>query len=356
MMKVLITGGGTGGHVYPAVALIRYWREVDPSVEFVYVGSKRGIEKKIIEKEDIKFIEQEVYGLVRKVTPKNIKVIYKLFKSYRHSKKILKTYRPDVVLGMGGYVSAPTIMASTKMKVKTVLHEQNSYPGLVNRRFAKKVDKVAICFKHVKQYLPKEKVVLTGNPRASEVLTDNRVDLRKYALDNSVKTVLIYGGSGGARLINNTVIELANGYSELNYQVLLVTGERYFDEINDQINHKRVVVTPYISNMPELLNTVDLVVCRSGATTIAELESIGVPSVLIPSPNVTANHQYYNAMSLVDTGGAVMIEESTLSAEALYQKINEILENPIKYENMKVALSKNSVKDAAQKLMQILID
>jgi len=146
-MKVLITGGGTGGHVYPAVSLIRYWQKIDPTVEFIFVGSTRGIEKKILANEDVKFIEQDVQGLIRSITLKNFVVIYKLLKAYRQSKKLIKQHKPDVILGMGGYVSAPTIMASTKLKLKTVLHEQNSYPGLVNKRLAKKVDKIAICIK-----------------------------------------------------------------------------------------------------------------------------------------------------------------------------------------------------------------
>lgn len=354
-MKILMTGGGTGGHIYPALAFIHYVQKVDPTCEFMYVGAKRGLENKIIPKTGIPYAMLEIQGFKRSLSLDNVKTLQLFFKSVGEGKKILKQFKPDVVIGTGGYVSGAMVYAASRLKIPTVIHEQNSVPGMTNKFLARFVNRVAITFPDVATYFPKEKVVLTGNPRASEVeKTQNPQILESYHLQPDKKTVLIFGGSQGARKINEGVKEALAGFAKENYQVLYATGERYFSTFNEEKIPENVKVVPYIENMMEVLGNVDVLVGRAGATSIAEFTALGLPAILIPSPYVTNDHQRKNAESLVKVGAVKMIADADFSGTTLLKTLDGLLENPETLVKMGTAAKKEGQPDAAKKLYQVV--
>lgn len=297
-MKVAVSGGGTGGHIYPALALIREIQKKDENVEFLYIGTEKGLESKLVPRENIPFKSIHITGFKRRISFENVKTILRFLKGVRDSKKMLKEFKPDVVIGTGGYVCGPVVYAAAKMGIPTIVHEQNSVPGLTNKFLSRYVDKIAICFEEAREFFPEQKVALTGNPRASEVLGQDGIKGRLSAgLKLKIPTVLIFGGSRGARPINEAVVKSLTELSGKPYQVLYVTGDVHFEDVQKEVelvgNPENVIIKPFIHNMPEVLSGVDLTVARAGATTLAELTSLGIPSILIPSPYVTDNHQEY---------------------------------------------------------------
>ncbi|MBM7659455.1 UDP-N-acetylglucosamine--N-acetylmuramyl-(pentapeptide) pyrophosphoryl-undecaprenol N-acetylglucosamine transferase [Bacillus mesophilus] len=358
-MKVLISGGGTGGHIYPALALIKEIKKQEPSASFLYMGTELGLENKIIsQEEDIPFKAIHITGFKRKVSIENIKTIYRFLKGVHESKKVIKSFRPDIVIGTGGYVCGPVVYAAAKLKVPTVIHEQNSVPGLTNKFLSRYVDQIAICFKEALPFFPSNKVKLTGNPRASEVIQNQGVDKEMLGLNPNKKTVLIVGGSRGARPINDTCIAALPQFKQQKYEVLYITGEIHYDKVKEEIeregNPTNIIVKPFLHNMPDYLQNVDLIVARAGATTLAEITALGVPSILIPSPYVTNNHQEKNAASLEKNGAAVLLRESELSGETLLHEIHGIVGNEAKWKEMKGNAIELGIPDAADKLYQLI--
>lgn len=361
-MKILLSGGGTGGHIYPALALMRRIKSIQPDAEFLYVGTERGLESMIVPKAGVPFRSVEIQGLRRSLSMDNIKTIYLMLTSVKKSKKIIKEFQPDVVIGTGGYVCAPVLYAASRLGIPTVIHEQNSVAGVTNKFLARFVDRIAICFEDVREDFVKysEKVVYTGNPRAQEVVEETEItSLTDYGLEDTLPTVLVFGGSRGAEKINQSMIEATSPFVGKNMQAILVSGETHFEKINAQINSlvpqaKNVKVVSYIDNMPALFRKVDLVVCRSGATTLTELTALGIPSVLIPSPYVTANHQLKNAESLAKNGAALILEETELNGNRLFEMIDELLTNPTKREKMSIRAIELGVPDAADRLFKVM--
>jgi len=358
-MKILVSGGGTGGHIYPALALINELKKQDPTVECLYVGTENGLEKGIVSKNGIPFKSIVITGFKRSISIENFKTIYRFLKGVSDSKKIIKEFKPDVVVGTGGYVCGPVVYAAAKLGIPTVIHEQNSIPGLTNKFLNRYVTKVAICFEDVANYFNQEKVVFTGNPRASEVLgTDNSDVLENIGLKKGKKTVLIVGGSRGARPIHEAFLENIDKIGEKTYQFLYVTGEVHYESVIEKINlagnPDNVVIKPFLHNMPEILREVDLVVSRAGATTLAELTALGKPSILIPSPYVTNNHQEVNARSLEKNGAAIVILEKEFNGKKFIKQIEDVLLYPLKLEEMQKASLKMGVPDAANRLVDVL--
>ncbi|PTL39710.1 undecaprenyldiphospho-muramoylpentapeptide beta-N-acetylglucosaminyltransferase [Alkalicoccus saliphilus] len=326
-MKVLISGGGTGGHIYPALALIRHL-EKEHEAEFLYVGTEKGLEASIVPKAGIKFKSVHITGFRRKLSAENVKTVLRFLKAVKTARKYIEEFKPDIVIGTGGYVCGPVVYAASKAGVPTIIHEQNSVPGLTNKFLARYVDKIAVSFNEAENYFPKEKVVFTGNPRASEAAETKGSGgaLKAVGLSNELPTVLIVGGSRGARPINEAVMSAFPSWDGQDFQVVYVTGEVHYEEIAADLKEKeteKLKAVPYIDDMPSLLKEVNLVVARAGATTLAELTALGLPSILVPSPYVTNNHQFKNAKALVDKGAAVLIEENSLNAESLTQAIQQ---------------------------------
>ncbi|KQL54718.1 UDP-diphospho-muramoylpentapeptide beta-N-acetylglucosaminyltransferase [Heyndrickxia shackletonii] len=358
-MKIIISGGGTGGHIYPALALIRTIKKEHPDTEFLYIGTEKGLESSIVTRENIPFKSIHITGFKRSLSLENFKTITRFLKGVRECKKMIKSFKPDVVIGTGGYVCGPVVYAAAKQKVPTIIHEQNSVPGLTNKFLSRYVNKVATCFEDAGEFFPKEKVVLTGNPRASEVIGESKPDiLKKYGLQPNKSTVLIFGGSRGARPINEAVIRNLAQFSQKSYQVLYVTGDVHFSEVEKEVSligrSDNISVVPFIHDMPEVLRAVDLVVSRAGATTLAELTALGLPSILIPSPYVTNNHQEKNARALTKTCAATLVLENELSGPKLLQEIDGILLNIDNRNKMKDAAKKLGIPDASNRLFKVM--
>jgi len=358
-MRIVISGGGTGGHIYPALAYIRHVKEIHPNCQFLYIGTKEGLESKIVPRENIPFETIHITGFKRKLSFDNVKTIARFLKGVRDSKKLLKEFQPDIVIGTGGYVCGPVVYAAHKLKIPTIIHEQNSIPGLTNKFLSKYVNKIAISFPESESFFPKEKVVLTGNPRGSEVLgKDGHLAKQSIGLHKDKNSVLIFGGSRGAKPINDAVIEMIPIVKERDYQLLYITGEVHYNDVIQKVEKngsipENVKILPFLHNMPEVLAGMDLVVARAGATTIAELTSLGVPSILIPSPYVTNNHQEKNARALAENHAAKMLLEKDLTGKTLINEIDTIINHKEKLEEMKEASKKLGIKDASNRLYEL---
>ncbi|MED4532650.1 undecaprenyldiphospho-muramoylpentapeptide beta-N-acetylglucosaminyltransferase [Metabacillus fastidiosus] len=358
-MKVVVSGGGTGGHIYPALALINEMKRNDENIEFLYIGTEKGLEKGIVERAGIPFQSIEITGFKRKLSLDNIKTVVRFLKGVSDSKKMLKQFKPDVVIGTGGYVCGPVVYAAAKLGIPSIVHEQNSLPGITNKFLAKYVDKVAICFSEAEKYFPADKVVLTGNPRASEVIgADGRKGKESLGLTNGKKSVLIFGGSRGARAINNAVLQMIPALKNKDYEVVYVTGEVHYKNVMEKIEKMssppNIIIKPFIHNMPDVLAGIDLIVSRAGATSLAEITALGLPSILIPSPYVTANHQEVNARSLSDHDAAILLSEQALNGEVLLAQMDEILLNEQRLTQMAEASKKLGIPDAAKKLYDVM--
>ena len=358
-MRVLISGGGTGGHIYPAIALIHEIQRREPDSAFMYIGTKNGLEKEIVEREHIPFHALDITGFKRKISLENIKTVIRFLKGVSKSKSLIHKFAPDVVIGTGGYVCGPVVYAAAKSHVPTIIHEQNSVPGLTNKFLSRYVDRVALSMDEAKGYFKHDKTILTGNPRASEILSGNPEEgLRSLGLKQGKKTVLIFGGSRGARPINDAVVELLPQFSTKAYQVIYVTGQVHFEKVMNEVEKQgkpgNISIQPFIHNMTDVLAAVDLVVSRAGATSLAEYTALGLPSILIPSPYVTNNHQEKNARALESHGAAIVITEEKLNAGALLTEIDSILNNNAKREMMKKHAEELGIPDAAERLYELM--
>lgn len=361
MKRVLLSGGGTGGHIYPALALMREMKKQYPDTEFLYIGTEKGLESDIVPESGVSFRSVDVQGFKRSFSKENLKTIWKFIKSTTDSKKIIQEFQPDVVLGTGGYVCGPVVYAASRLGIPTVIHEQNSVVGMTNKFLAPFVKNIAVCFEEaIEQFgRQKEKVVFTGNPRAQEVShVQESSALEMYGLDSEKPTVLIFGGSRGAQKINDTFVSSFSQLNEKPYQVLFVSGNRHYDALMSQLDKpetsSNVKIVPYISNMPEVFMSVSLIVSRSGATTLAEMTALGLPSILIPSTNVTDDHQTKNAESLVKKGAATMIAEKDLTDDTLVNQIDQLMKNPSERTTMAQEAKRAGIPDAADRLIKIM--
>ncbi|MCK0470664.1 undecaprenyldiphospho-muramoylpentapeptide beta-N-acetylglucosaminyltransferase [Halalkalibacter sp. APA_J-10(15)] len=358
-MRVVVSGGGTGGHIYPALALIKEMKRINSDVEILYVGTEKGLESEIVTREQIPFKSIPITGFKRSISLENIKTVYRFLSGTRKMKSLLREFKPDVVIGTGGYVCGPVVYAAAKLKIPTVVHEQNSVPGLTNKFLSKYVDKVAICFEEAKHFFPSQKVVLTGNPRASEVMNvDASAGRRSLSLNEHQKTVLIVGGSRGARPINEAFLTIIGKLKHKSYQIVYVTGTVHYDRIMEQMKKhdhpQNVTIKPFIHNMPDVLGAVDLIVARAGATTLAEITALGLPSILIPSPYVTNNHQEKNAQSLANNNAAIVLKETEMSGDLLLEEIDHILTSEDKWMQMSTSSKELGLPNAARHLYEVL--
>ncbi|OEH84712.1 undecaprenyldiphospho-muramoylpentapeptide beta-N-acetylglucosaminyltransferase [Desulfuribacillus stibiiarsenatis] len=355
-MRVLLTGGGTGGHIYPALSLANHIKKQVPQTEFLYVGTSKGLEADIVPKAGMPMMHVEVSGFKRSLSLTNFKTVYQFLAACRKAKQIIQTFKPDVVVGTGGYVSGPIVYTASRMGLPTMIHEQNAIPGLTNKFLSRFIDVVAVSFPESLEQFPKaKKVVLTGNPRATEVIhADPQKGVESLGLSSILPLVIVVGGSRGARAINEAVEGWLTTDIDLPFQVLFVTGSVHFDKINKTQKavdiSKNVIRLPFVYNMPEVLASADLVIARAGATFLAEITSLGVPSILIPSPHVTNNHQYHNAKALENAGAAIVIEEKGLTAQRLKQKVYELVGNDQRIAQLKVSAKKLGLPEAADRM------
>lgn len=369
-MKVLLTGGGTGGHIYPALAVARRLQEMETDVELLYVGTSRGLESTIVPKEGIPFKAIEIEGFKRHFSfsglKYNLRSVGLFLKSISAAKKIIREFKPDVVLGTGGYVSAPICYVASKQGIATVVHEQNSFLGLTNKFLIRYIDRLAISFNDIYEQVGdyKDKVVFTGNPRAQEVNSVNLPMMDNiYGLDVTQPIALIFGGSRGAPKINQAVVEAYPILRTRGYQVIFVPGNRHYEKVHKELEaisplhrNPNFVVKPYIDDMINVLRNVSVIVSRSGATTIAEITVLGIPSVLIPSPNVTEDHQTKNAKSLVHNDAAILLKEEHLTGETLLNKLDVLMNDADRRAFMSERAREIGEPYATDQLIQVMLD
>ncbi|HAT54648.1 MAG TPA: undecaprenyldiphospho-muramoylpentapeptide beta-N-acetylglucosaminyltransferase [Lactobacillus sp.] len=365
-MRLMVSGGGTGGHIYPALALIDDLVAKDPSAEVCYVGTHRGLESKIVPARGIQFETIKLQGFSRKLNwhgfTTNVETVNLFLKGVRDARKIIKDFQPDVVVGTGGYVSSAVLYAASRMHIPTLIHEQNSVVGVTNKFLSHFVDQIAIAFEDARSQFPQKKVIFTGNPRAQQVAQiHSDFHWSSYDLKDDVPTLLIFGGSQGALKINAVSEQAIPKFNERGYQVVFVTGQKRYDDVIAQMKADKivpatnVVVKPYISNMPEVLPRVAAIVGRAGATSLAEITALGIPSILIPSPYVTNDHQTKNARSLVNVGAAEMITEDSLTVDHLMGVVDQLMNAADKRADMAQAAKKMGVPNAADLLLAAVV-
>ena len=354
-MKVVITAGGTGGHIFPALALISKLKEKDKNVEILYIGTTNRMEKDIIPKEGIPYIGIEMKGLNRKNIFKNIDVMKTYLKAVSKAKAELTKFKPDIVIGFGGYISAPVIYAAHKLKIKTIIHEQNSIPGVSNKFLSRYVDKVLVSFKESIKDFPNDKTIYTGNPRSEQIKDIEKINKTTLGLKKDKALIIIVMGSLGSLTMTKKLKETLPLFKNKDYQVLLITGKDYYDEYKDIKLSSNVKLVPFYNNLLGLMKDADLIVTRSGASTIAEITSIGLPAIMVPSPYVTNNHQYVNAKSLEDDGACIILKEEDFDKNSLVDLLDKTINDKKKLNSMRNALLKRGVTDSATRIYEEII-
>ncbi len=368
-MRFLFAAGGTGGHINPALAVAGEIRERYPDSEILFVGTKDKMESRLVPQAGFDFATISISGFQRKLSlkniAKNIRTLFYLLTSSFQTKKIIKKFNPDVVIGFGGYVSGPVLRTAYKMGIPTAIHEQNAFPGVTNKALAKHVDRVMITVDSVKKYLePKNECILTGLPVRGEMLRADRDFSRaEMGIKDDEVLILSMGGSLGARAINEAAVELISKRAdEKNYRFLHSMGS-YGLWVPDKIKengvdldkHNNIEIREYISDMDVCMSAADIVVCRAGASSLSEIEALGKASILVPSPNVAENHQYHNAMALVNNDAAIMIEEKDLTGEKLIKEVDELVNNREKRERIGENARAMAMIDAKKNIADIIV-
>ena len=345
-MRVIISAGGTGGHIYPALAIINKIKQMEPNSEFLYIGTHNRMEKDIVPKKGIPFKSIEMYGFSKKLL-RNLKTVKCLFKAFKECRKIIKEFNPDIVIGVGGYVTVPVIVSAKKLGYKTFLHEQNSLPGKSNKYLSKYCDLIGVSFESSINLFPKNKAVLTGNPCSEDALNAPVLLKSTLGLSSNKKLVLIVMGSLGAGRVSKYLEKELNNFSDKDYEVLFVTGKNSYDEVMKFNYPKNVKIIPFYEGLTSVMKKTDVMVSRAGASTLSEIIALEVPSILIPSPFVANNHQYLNALDLVNNNSALMIEEKNLTDGILVQMVDDLINDEEKINDIKNNLKKMQVKDSA---------
>ena len=368
-MKILFAAGGTGGHINPALAVAGQIRKDYPDAEILFVGTKDKMEARLVPQAGFDFTTIKISGFQRKLTLENIirnikTVLYLLMCSSR-VKKILRSFKPDVVVGFGGYVSGPVVRTAAKMGIPTAIHEQNAYPGITNKTLAKVVDRVMLTAGEAEKYLsPKNPCVVTGLPVRGEMLqADRDVSRAQLGVKDNQKLVLSMGGSLGAMTINNAMVDIISDHADNKDIYFLHAMGQYGLWVPEKLKEKgvdcakadNVEIREYISDMDVCMSAADVVICRAGASSLSELQALGKASILIPSPNVAENHQYHNAMALVNKGAALIIEEKDITKEKMNELFLSLVNDDEKRKQIEVNARQMAAYDAKEKISEIVI-
>lgn len=353
-MNVVFTTGGTGGHIYPAVALANRLKETNPDYEILFIGTNNHMEKDIINNTQFEF-----YGF--KLNSGYKGKMDKVIQYFQLFSAILKVYfkfifnRPDLVIGFGAYITAPPLLAARFLGIPIMLHEQNSSMGKANKMFYKGAKEVIVCYENILVEYPEDKVKLLGNPRASEVkdIQYSAQPLIDLGLNPKMKTVLIVMGSQGSESVNDTMFELMPQFSKQDFQVIYVTGTKHYDLYKTNTTGDNVVILPYV-DQPQMLKSTDLVIARGGATTAAEICALGSASIIIPSPYVANDHQYINAKQLENVGACKIIKENELTADNLLESIKEIIFDETKLLSMQKAALSLGTPNASDDIIELI--
>ncbi|MDY0014583.1 MAG: undecaprenyldiphospho-muramoylpentapeptide beta-N-acetylglucosaminyltransferase [Bacteroidales bacterium] len=357
-IKIMIAGGGTGGHVFPAIAIANELKEQIPDIDILFVGANKRMEMKRVPEAGYEIKGIDMYGLQRQLTLKNIianlKLPFRLWRSLRKAKRIIHEFNPNVVIGVGGYVSGPVLKMAAGQKIPTLIQEQNSYPGITNKMLAKKAKIICTAYDQLDQFFDANKIVKTGNPVRKDIihLSDDKTDAYAYfKLQASKKTVSIVGGSLGSKTINESVIDIIADFVSEDVQLIWQTGEYYYQSIPENLKQlKGIKIMPFIQRMDYLYQVSDIIVSRAGALAISELCIVAKACILIPSPNVAEDHQTKNAKVLSDAGAAILIADKD-AKEKLGYVIFDLIQNKHSCEEMSKNLKKLAIPDATKRIV-----
>lgn len=344
-MKIAITAGGTGGHIFPALAIINKIKSHDKNSVFLYFGTTDRMEKDIIPEKGIPYIGIQMKGLNRKNILKNITVLKIYLAAIKKAEVELKKFKPDIVIGVGGYITAPVLVAANRLGIKTIIHEQNSIPGVSNKLLSHFVNKICVSFKESETYFPKKKTIYTGNPRSEEILSMEKGKREDFGFNRKSKFIILVMGSLGSLTMTKKMKELIPSFKDKDYQVLVVTGKNYYDDYKDVKTPTNVKIVPFYD--AKYMKDADLIITRSGASTIAEVTALLLPSIMIPSPYVTHNHQYKNAKALEDKKACKILEEKDFCKENLLSLIDDCFKKEV-YNEMRKNLKEFSCPNSAE--------
>ena len=354
--KILISGGGTGGHIFPGIAIANELKKRDENTDILFVGAKGRMEIEKVPDAGYKILGLPVSGLHRKLTIKNVVVLYKLLISLIKARKILKEYKPDLVVGVGGYASGPVLRIASGRGIPTLIQEQNSHAGITNRIIGKKAKAICVAYEGMEKYFPKDKIVITGNPvreYVHEIKTKTNKALKYFDISGNKKVLLIMGGSLGAQTINESITNNLDLIAKSNIDVIWQTGKYYFNTISESFKGskiKNIKIVDFISRMDYAYAVSDLIVARAGASTISELCLAGKPIILVPSPNVAEDHQTKNAMALVKNNAALMIKDSDARKELIPEAI-QLINNSNLVETLGRNCKKMGIKNSAERIV-----
>ena len=351
-LRIIISGGGTGGHIFPAVSIANAIKELYPEAEILFVGALGRMEMQRVPAAGYKIIGLPICGFDRKNLLNNIKVLFKIWKSQRMAKNIIKDFKPMAAVGVGGYASGPLLNQAAKMGIPCLIQEQNSYAGVTNKLLAKKAERICVAYDGMEKFFPAEKIIKTGNPVRQSLLSstvEKDEAVKSFGLDPEKKTILLVGGSLGARTINDSVMQHLDLVENTDVQFILQTGKYYHAQITDTLKGrqpKNLVVTDFISDMAAAYKAADLVISRAGASSISEFCLIGKPVILVPSPNVAEDHQTKNAMALVEKQAAIYVKDADAPGTLLKQAI-ELVNDDKKLQNLSANILTLALPDSA---------
>ncbi len=359
-IKVLVSGGGTGGHIFPAISIANAIKNKCPNADILFVGAENRMEMEKVPAAGYPIIGLPVSGFDRKHLLKNIKVLFRLFKSIRLADKTVKSFSPDIAVGVGGYASGPTLWAAARRGIPTLIQEQNSYAGVTNKLLASKAKAICVAYENMERFFPKDQIILTGNPVRQELQNDTisrEEAIRFFNLDPSKKTILVIGGSLGARTINNSI---AAGIEKIpqNIQLIWQSGKGYDTQAQKALEEKKpenIKQMPFISRMDMAYKAADLVISRAGASSISELCLLGKPVILIPSPNVAEDHQTKNAQALSTKNAALMIRDCD-AQNLLIDTALKTVQDETSLKNMSDNISKMAQRDSATRIADIIFE
>ena len=365
-MHILFAGGGTAGHVNPALAIAGYIKEKHPNAKISYIGTKSGIEARLVPATGFDFYTIEVSGFQRKLSAKNIarnvSAIVKVVTASAASRKLLKTLKPDVVIGTGGYVSGPVLREAAKLGIKTAIHEQNAFPGVTTKMLANKVDRVMLAMQAAEKHLSlNKKPYITGNPVRTALIGVSKEEAKTALNMDNRPVILSFGGSLGAKYVNQAVCDLIKWHNKTGkfYHIHGCGKAGYnttLEALKDIDLCDEISIREYIDDMQLCMAAADVVICRAGAITLSELQICGKPSILIPSPYVAENHQFHNAMSLKNIGAAEIIEEKDLSGEKLIEVVSSIINDKNRLEEMSINAKNSAISDSNERIYKIVMD
>ena len=360
-LKVIISGGGTGGHIFPAIAIAIAIKKKVNDVEFLFVGAEDRMEMEKVPNAGYKIIGLWISGLQRKLDKRNLLFPFKVLHSLWKAKKIVREFKPDLAIGTGGYASGPLLYAAAKKGVPSLIQEQNSYPGITNKILAKYVQKICVAYDNMERFFPLDKMIITGNPVREDILEfdiQKENALIKFEIDKKKPTVLVVGGSLGALTINNAIAENLQQIKDMNVNLIWQTGvsyQRKSQQYITDVNVKGINAFTFIKEMDLAYAAADIIISRAGAIAISELCCVGKPIILVPSTNVAENHQYKNAQSLVNKNAALLVED-TKANRKLVNTLKDLIENKELKDSLSSNIKKIAVTDAADRIAKIALD